>query len=140
MRCGSGLVALAALGGCIIHEQGPLPRPADPPLSRQEVSSLVRAGVGEPLIFELAERRGVDPLDADAIASLKTAGASDGLLQKMLLAERRAPAVVVEDAPPYYYGDYYGWGPYYPRFGWGFGFGYSGYRYYRPSRGIRIYR
>lgn len=140
MRGLSGLVALAALGGCIVHDHAPLPRPAAPPLAREELLSLVRAGIAGPVLFELADRRGVDPLDADTLATLKKEGASDGLLQKLILAERRAPPVVVVEAPPYDYGDYYGWAPYTPHFGWGFGFGWSSYRYYRPSRGIRIYR
>lgn len=147
MRCLSGLVALAALGGCIVHDHAPAGRPPDPPVAGEELLSLVRAGIAGPVIFDLVDRRGAEPLNADTLAALKQAGASDALLQKAILAERRAPPVVVVEPPyyyswpPYYGGTYYGWGPPYPYYGWSFGYGWSGYRCYgRSSYGIRIYR
>jgi hypothetical protein len=135
MRRLTGLAALALLGGCVVYDREDSTRPADPPLARDEALTLVRAGLADTVVFELVDRRGVEPLDADSLAALKKAGASDGLLQKMILAERRPP-VVVEEPPVAYY--YEGWRPIYPVFG--FGFGYSRWHYGRPSRGIRIHR
>ena len=155
MRYLSGLVALAALGGCILHEPVPAGRPPDPPLAREELLSLVRAGVSSPLVFDLVDRRGAEPLDADSLAALKTAGASDALLQKAILAEKRAPVVVVDPAAYYYPGYYayppyyYGYAPYYPRYGyagwgWGYGWGYGWGGYYggcgRSVHAVRVYR
>jgi hypothetical protein len=103
--------------------------------------------VSEGVLGENVENRGVEPLDADAVAALKKAGASDALLQKMIQGERKPPppeeAVY---ASPYPY--YYGYDPYYPAYAtFGFGFGYSSYHhhphhshYHRSYRGIRVYR
>lgn len=140
------VLGLASLGGCVVYERAPASRPADPPLSRDEASRLLAAGVSGPVLDELVERRGVEPLDADALAALKKAGASDALLQKMIASVRTPPPepeTVVVDYPHYYYPYYYGygwpyWRSYYP--GWSFGFGYSRSYYRGSSRGIRVYR
>jgi hypothetical protein len=141
MRWLSCLAALA-LGGCVVYERGAVPRPADPPLGANEAARLVSAGVSETVIGELVALRGVEPLDADALAALKKAGASDPLLQKLILAVRTPPPpeedVVYVEPYPYYFG--YGYYGYYPWRG-SVGFGFSSRHYYgRPSRGIRVYR
>jgi hypothetical protein len=132
-------LAVLALGGCVVYDRAPLPRPADPPLTGNEALRLVAAGVAEAVIREAVDLRGVEPLDADALAALKKAGASDPLLQKMILAVRTPPPeedVVYVEPYPYYYSGYYPW---YPSVGFGFGFS-SGHYHGRPSRGVRIYR
>jgi hypothetical protein len=134
-------LAVLAFGGCVVYERAPLPRPADPPLSANEALRLVAAGVSEAVIREAVDLRGVEPLDADALAALKKAGASDPLLQKMILAVRTPPPeedVVYVEPYTYYYG-YYGYRPWYPSVGFGFGFS-SRHYHGRPSRGVRIYR
>lgn len=129
-------LASLALGGCVVYERGPVPRPADPPLSREELARLLAAGVSEGVLREQVALRGAEPLDADAVAALKKAGASDDLLQRLILAVRVPPPppepVVVERAY------YYGWSPVYASVG--FGFGVSSYRRYPRARGIRVYR
>lgn len=135
-------LAALAFGGCVVYDRAPVPRPADPPLSRDEAQALLSAGVSEAVITELVERRGMAPLDADAVAALKKGGASDVLLQKMITAARTPPpppeTVYVE---PYPY--YYGYAPVYASVGFGFGYhyGYSSRYHCRPShRGVRVYR
>jgi hypothetical protein len=131
MRMSLSLAALA-LGGCVVYERAELPRPADPPLAREEAARLLAAGAPEDVLREQVERRGVEPLDADAIAALKKAGASDALLTKMIEGVRvrpPPPEEVIYVERPY-------WGP---SFSFGVGFS-SGYRHCRPSRGVRIYR
>lgn len=127
-------LAALALGGCVVYERGPVPRPADPPLSREELARLLAAGVAEGVAREQVALRGAEPLDADAVAALKKAGASDELLQELILAARVPPPepIVVERAY------YYGWSPVYTSLG--FGFGFSSHRHYSRSRGIRVYR
>jgi len=131
MRALTCLAALA-LGGCVVRERVPSPRPADPPLTREEAARLLAAGAPEPVLREQVDQRGVEPLDADAIAALKKAGASDALLQAMITAVRVPPpppeVVIVEHERV--------WGP---SFSFGFGFS-SSRRVCRPSRGVRIYR
>jgi len=131
MRMSLCLAALA-LGGCVVYERGDVPRPADPPLTREEAARLLAAGVPEDVVREQVERRGVEPLDADAIAALKKAGASDALLKALIEGVRVPPPPlpeVVYVERPY-------WGP---SVSFGFGFS-SGPRYCRPARGIRVYR
>jgi hypothetical protein len=160
MRRTFSLAALALLGGCVVYDPPPERRPADPPVTKEEALSLVRAGLSEPVVIELAEQRGVEPLDADTLAALKKAGASDPLLQKMIQSERRAPVVAAVPGAydPYYYPyyPYYPWYYYpyrpvypYPAYGIGVGFGYYGYYGHRHhyhghghshSAPVRIYR
>lgn len=135
-------LAVLALGGCVVVHDPVLPRPAEPPLTREEATRFVAAGLSEGVIGERIDAQGVEPLDADALAALKKAGASDALLQKLILAAKTPPpperAVYVDDGPYYYYG----YRPIYTSVGvgFGFGYGYSHSRVCRPSRGIRIYR
>ena len=137
----SCLAALGLGGGCVVYERDAVPRPVDPPLSGEEALRLVSAGVSETVVGELVALRGVEPLDADALAALKKAGAPDALLQKMILAVRTPPPPEEErvyvDTYPYYYGYY----PYYRPFYTSVGFGFSSRHSHRhSSRGIRVYR
>lgn len=141
---------MAGLAGC--YYEGYAVRrigPAEPPLSREEVERLTGAGVSEPVVVEMVEKRGASPLSPDDLVTLKKAGVSDPVVQKMISSERKEPAhVVVDDYyyayPPSYYYDY-GY-PYYPYYGVGFGVSYGygwgwGYRSYsRGSLGVRGYR
>lgn len=132
-------LAVLTLSGCVVHAHAP-PRPVDPPVSRDEAARLLSAGVSEAVVWEQVDLRGMEPLDAEAVATLKKAGAPDPLLQKMILAERKPPPPVPVVVPYYY-----GYSPVYASFG--FGFGYShwrhshySHRHYHGSRGIRVYR
>ena len=138
-------LVLLALGGCVVYDRAPVRRPDDPPLGRDEALRLVSAGVSEAVLLELVDRRGVEPLDADAIAALKKAGASDTVLQKMIQGVRKPPPpeeTAVAGPYPYYIGYY----PYYPAYAsFGFGFGYSSYHHHhhhhhKSYRGVRVYR
>ncbi len=129
MRKAALVLALAGLGGCIVHDHAPAQAPPGPPLTRSEAERLAAAGVSEPVMVELIEKRGARPLTADDLVALKKAGASDTVVQKMIAAETKAPDVVVVQDPAYYsypYHPYYY--PYYPYYwgpAWGFSFGYS---------------
>ena len=147
------VLLLAGLSGC--YYQGYAVRrvgPAEPPLSREEVERLATAGVSEPVVVEMIEKRGAVALSADDLVELKKAGVSDGLVQKMIASERKQTAQVVVDdyyyAYPssYYYG--YPYYPYYPYYGVGVGVGFSygygwGWGYHSYPRGggsVRVYR
>lgn len=141
-------VLLLAASGC--YYQGYAVRKvvhADPPLSREEVERLGTAGVSEPVIQEMVEKRGAAPLSPDDLVALKKAGVSDSVVQKMIANERKQPEnVVVEDyyVPPSRYSYYdYPYYPYYPYYsygiGWGWGWGYH-HHYPRGSAGVRVYR
>jgi hypothetical protein len=116
--------------------------PTDPPVSREEIERMSGAGISEPVMLELIERRGAAPLTPDDLVALKTAGAPDPVVQKAISSERKiVERVVVENyAYPYPYYDY----PYYgASFGYGFGWGYGGYYYGGYPRGylgVRVYR
>jgi hypothetical protein len=142
------ILALAALSGC--YYQGYAVRrvaPAEPPVSKEEAERLSAAGVSEPVIVELVEKRGSVPLSPDDIVALKKAGATDGVVQKMIASERKESAQVMVDdyyvVPGYYYGNPYypyhaasggvGWGG-----GWGWGYHYNSYP--RGYAGVRVYR
>lgn len=125
-------LAVLTLGGCVVHAH-PDPRPVDPPLSRDEALRLLSAGVAEGVVWEQVDLRGMEPLDADAVAALKKAGAPDPLLQKMILAVRTPPP------EPVVYAYYDGYRPVYTSVGFGFGFSSRRYSHYR-GRGIRVYR
>ena len=148
------VLAMAGLSGC--YYEGYAVRrigPSEPPLSREEVERLTSAGVSEPVVVEMVEKRGVSPLSTDDVVALKKAGVSDPVVQKMISSERKEPDhVVVDDyyyayPPSYYYG--YGY-PYYPAYGvgvgfgvsYGYGWGWGGYHhsYPRGSVGVRSYR
>ncbi len=138
-------VLLLATSGC--YYQGYAVKKVvtiEPPVSREEAERLSRAGVSEPVLIELVEKRGAAPLTSDDLVALKNAGTPDSVVQKMIAAERKAPETVVVDGeyayPGYYYTDY----PYYYSsfaFGYGVSFGYH--RYYYPRYywgGVRVYR
>ena len=133
--------SLLALGGCVIHVPPPVePVPSGPPVTRNEAERLGAAGISEPVIVELVERRGAAPLTADDLVALKKAGVPDSAVQKMIALERKEPDPRdIEELyyypPPRYYEPY----PYdfylYPSFS----FGYS--HFHRPyRRGVRVYR
>ena len=142
-------VLLMAMTGC--YYQGYAVRKvvnADPPLSKEEVERLASAGVSDPVLLEMVEKRGSAPLSPDDLVALKKAGVSDPVVQKMISSERKEPSrVVVED---YYYPAYSGYPYYYPyypyyypavSFGVGYGWGGSYYRSYpRGYYGVRVYR
>jgi hypothetical protein len=145
------LLTLIGLSGC--YYEGYAVRrigPAEPPLSREEVERLSSAGVSEPVVVEMIEKRGASPLSTDDLVALKKAGVSDPVVQKMIASERKETAhVVIDDyyyayPPSYYYG--YGY-PYYPYYGVGVGDGFSygygwgwGHSHSRGSIGVRGYR
>jgi hypothetical protein len=136
MRISALLLALSA-GGCVVHEHAPAQAPAGPPLTRVEAERLAAAGISEPVLVELIEKRGARPLTADDLVALKAAGASDPVIQKMIAAETKEPERVVVYDPGYYHPGYFYWGP-----SWGFSFGYGYYyshhhHYSRPSTGYR---
>lgn len=62
-------------------------------LTVDEVATILRSGIGEPVIVALMKSEGVVfRLDADEIVALKEAGASDGLLSEMIrTAESPSP-------------------------------------------------
>ena len=117
--------------------------PVDPPVSREEAERLASAGVSEPVIIELVEKRGAAPLTPDDLVALKKAGVGDPVVQKMIASERKETAQVVVDdyyvAPSYYYSYDYPYTSAYWGLGWGWGWGYH--RHYpRGYLGVRVYR
>ncbi|HLY11866.1 MAG TPA: hypothetical protein VKW04_21375 [Planctomycetota bacterium] len=118
------------------------PLPSEPPLTREEIERMSAAGLSEPVMIELLERRGALALTPDDLVALKHAGAPDSVVQKAIASERKVvERVVVEDYSAY---PYYGY-PYYPYYGasFGFGWGYGGYYYGgypRGAVGVRVYR
>jgi len=144
MRNLLSVLALASLSGC--YYQGYAVRrvaPVEPAVSREEVERLASAGVSEPVILELVEKRGAARLSPDDLVALKKASVSDPVVQKMIVLERKEVAQVAVDeyyaTPGYYYYDH----PYYSTFsyglGWGWGWGYH-YGYPRGYMGVRVYR
>ena len=141
------VLALAALSGCYYPSYAVRRvAPSDPPVSREETERLAAAGVSEPVITELIDKRGAATLTPDDLVALKKAGVSDSLVQKMIASERKETAAVMVDdyyySPAYYGYPYY---PYYPYYGaawgvgWGWGWG-SYYSYPRGAVGVRVYR
>ena len=113
--------------------------PAGPPLARDEIERLSAAGISEPVIVEVLEKRGARPLTADDLVALKASGASDAVIQKAMSVESRVPEVVLVEQPVYYTYRSYWYDPWYCSPHVGFGFGYS--RWHRSSGlGVRIYR
>jgi hypothetical protein len=95
--------------------------PARRPVSREDVRTLVRAGVGDEIIATKIRAEGVTARPtADEVVALKKDGASDKVVEAMLAAPvtSAAPARVVYPPPPYPYG---GWGPWSP-YPWGPGY------------------
>ena len=86
-------VSILALAGCYYEPYG-VPsgvRTVPLPMTRSEVEGMVRAGVSEPVMVDVIDKRGAAPLTADDIVALKKAGASDGVIAKMQKTERREP-------------------------------------------------
>lgn len=116
------------------------PLPTEPPVSREELERMSTAGVSDPVMFELLDKRGAAALTPDDLVALKEAGAPDAVVQKAIASEKKiVEPVVVEN---YYYGyPYYG-----TTFSYGVGFGYGyygghyGYCYPRGAYGVRVYR
>ncbi len=129
------LLVLLASTGCMYSAYTVRrPLPSEPPLTREEIERLSSAGISEPVMMELLDRRGALPLTPDDLVVLKNAGTPDAVVQKAIASERKVvERVVVEDYYPAYpyYGGYYGYG-----FGWGWGY-YGG---YRGGFGVRVYR
>ena len=99
------------------------------------------AGVSDPVVYEILDKRGAAALTPDDLVALKEAGTPDTVVQKAIASEKKiVEPVIVEN---YYYGyPYYG-----TSFSYGVGFGYYGgyHGYYggyypRGSMGIRVYR
>lgn len=142
-----GLAAVAALGGCIVHDSAAPQAPAGPPLTRDEAERLAAAGVSEPVMVELIEKRGARALTADDLVALKKAGATDAVVQKMIASETREPEVVVVREPEYYHYPYSGYSYWGPAWGFSFGYGYYHHRHHsthshtsRPATGYRARR
>lgn len=114
--------------------------PTDPPLTREEIVRMSGAGISEPVMIELIERRGAAPLTPDDLVALKSAGAADPVVEKAIACERKLVERVVVENYPYPY-DYYAY-PYYGA-SFGYGWGYGGYYYGGYPRGylgVRVYR
>ncbi len=91
----------------------PPPRRVDygDPLTRAETEKLLKAGVSDAVIIEKAKRSGAAKLSADDIVALKQAGASDDLVQQLIVNERAASrAVYAPSTTTYAYYDSW-WGP-----------------------------
>lgn len=116
------------------------PLPTDPPLSREELERLSTAGVSDPVVIELIDKRGASALTPDDLVALKDAGTPDAVVQKAIASEKKiVEPVIIEN---YYYGyPYYGTTFSYG-VGFGYGHGYYGGYYggYRGGMGIRVYR
>lgn len=114
-------LALASLGACVAppYEYEPL-GPAHPPLHAREITRLAAAGISTEVIQELIDARGVRPLDADDLVSIKKAGYDDDMIRKMIAAERPdVPAVQILDfGYPSLYGGYSSYS--YSYSSWGF--------------------
>lgn len=122
------------------------PLPTEPPVSKEEIVRMSSAGISEPVMVDLLEKRGANALTPDDLVALKNAGTPDPVVQKAIASERKiVERVIVEDYYAYPYPYYYGYGyPYYgASFSYGFGWGYGGYYYGgypRGSMGVRVYR
>lgn len=114
-----------------LHDSGYL----GSPVARDEMERLAAAGVSEPVLIELVEKRGALALKADDLVALKKAGTPDSVVQKMIALERKEPEVQIVERVRYYppYDPWY-WG-----WGWGWGWGYYG-GHHHHGLGVRIYR
>ena len=127
-------LCLALLSGCFYetYDRRAISPPLPPPVTRDEMERMAAAGVSEPTMLELVERRGARPLSADDIVAIKKAGAPDTVIAKMQATVRKEPEVVYVEQPIVYRS--YTYGPYwYPS--WGFGYSYWGRRSYS---GVRV--
>jgi hypothetical protein len=140
-----GVLLLLASAGCMSPYTVRRVVATDPPLSREEVERLSTAGVSEPVVDDMIDKRGALALTADDLVALKKADVPDTIVQKMIASERKPQqTVIVEDfyAYPAYGYPYY---PYYSSVSWGVGVGYGwghcyGGGYPRGYLGVRSYR
>ena len=104
------LMVLMGFSGCYSYEPGmyganmpppyapppmyqshpPAPRPRDR-LTRVELETLLKEGVGEGVITTLVRERGIEYLTVQDIVLLKRAGANEGLLSSLVRPYRPAP-------------------------------------------------
>ena len=127
-------VLVLSAGACAPYR--PYPQ-YDPPLTRVEGERLAAAGISEPVVIELVEKRGALKLSADDIVAIKQAGASDAVIQKMITHERQEPVRVryvdyydTHYCPIYHYHSFYcypsfgvSYSRWHRRSGWGIHFG-----------------
>ena len=129
------LVLLASTGCTVPSYTIRKPLPSEPPLTREELERMSTAGLSEPMMMELLDRRGAMALTPDDLVALKNAETPDSVVQKAIASERKVVQhVVVEDYYAYpYTSTSFSYG-----FGWGWGYGYYG--GYRGGVGVRVYR
>ncbi|HVR85753.1 MAG TPA: hypothetical protein VMU54_15650 [Planctomycetota bacterium] len=119
------------------------PFPTEPPVSKEEIIRMSSAGLSEPVMIDLLEKRGANALTPDDLVALKNAGTPDSVVQKAIASERKVVERVVDDYYAYPYYPYYGYPYYGASFSYGFGWGYGGYYYGgypRGYMGVRVYR
>jgi hypothetical protein len=138
-------VLLLASAGCTYPAYAiRKPFPTEPPVSKEELVRMSNAGISEPLMIDLIEKRGANPLTPDDLVAMKNAGTPDSVVQKAIASERKVvERVIVEDYYAYPYSGYYGYPYYGASYSYGFGWGWGGYYhggYSRGGLGIRIYR
>src|SRR6185503_17822925 len=69
------VLVLATLSGCYYPAYSVRRvAPAEPPVTREETERLAAAGVSDPVVVELVEKRGAAPLTPDDLVALKKAG------------------------------------------------------------------
>ncbi len=74
-----------ALAGCIYHpHRTRATGPEGPALTKTDLERLASAGISDPVVTELLDRRGTVKLSADDVVARKKAGASDDAVQKAL--------------------------------------------------------
>ena len=90
----SALLLLLGLGACY-NVPGWNPeeprRPYEHPMTVEQVSKMLEAGVPENVIHAKADQAGVRKLSTDEIILLKEEGASDELLEHLIRRERTPP-------------------------------------------------
>jgi hypothetical protein len=96
-------VLAVAAAGCIPppYERRVVVRDPGPPVAREELERLAGAGISDPVIAEVVERRGAQRLAADDLVALKRAGLGDALLEKIVAAEQPDPPRRVVEVPLY---------------------------------------
>lgn len=130
MRTLPALLTLA-LAGCVVHSNRPRsPGPEGPPLTKTDLERLSAAGISDPVIVELIDRRGVVRLSSDDVVAVKKAGATDEIIQKAIASERQEPPPVPMAVPIYYYHYYYPYYWWYPSVYVGTTVGFGSYRYW----------
>ena len=131
MRRAGGLLTLVLLGvtGCTYGPRGyyvePPVAPARQPVSREDVRTLVQAGVGDEIILARIRTEGVTARPtAEQVVDLKKEGTSDKVVEALLGAQVTSAAPARVDYPAYVpYGYPYpypswDWDPFFPYY-WG---------------------